>query len=171
MAERNKIKELLDLIYNKEHVLVDGDKFQKLVNEIQQDYDDYEQLKEDYDIMMFKYGDYSYLKEKMIKQEKTIAIVKSKGLNIVWLKNTKNVKEYNELVKKSNGVASLKKDEYLVLKETFVDKKVIIDGISYTLLKKLYDPFNKCYLYHVNETEVVFSDLDNDIKEEPYDSN
>lgn len=168
MAERNKIKELLDLIYNKEHVLVDGDKFQKLVNEIQQDYDDYEQLKEDYDIMMFKYGDYSYLKEKMIKQEKTIAIIKNKGLNIVWLKNTKNVKEYNELVKKNNnGVTSLKKDEYLVLKETFVDKKIIVDGKPYTLVRKLFDPFNECYLYRVKETARTFSDLDNDIKEEP----
>lgn len=51
------------------------------------------------------------------KSLKALDIIKEKGVNIRLLKETDNVKEYNELIKSHYGMFRLLSKEYKILKE------------------------------------------------------
>lgn len=46
-------------------------------------------------------------------------------------------------------------------------KKIKINGEIYTFSHKIYDPFNECYWYFVEEEQSPFCDLDEDIEPLP----
>ena len=60
--------------------------------------------------------------EENIKLKKVIEILKNKGVQESFLKNTKNVNEYNKAIKHLNYFDELTQEEYELLKEYLNDK-------------------------------------------------
>ena len=53
----------------------------------------------------------------LFKKLKALEIIKEKGVNIYFLKNTDNVDEYNELIQPHFGMKALTQEEYDLLKK------------------------------------------------------
>lgn len=49
-------------------------------------------------------------------------------------------------------------------KEKSAKRYIKVDGITFTLLKKVYDTYLKCYFYYVKECSEPFCDLDGTIE-------
>lgn len=42
-------------------------------------------------------------------------------------------------------------------------EKILVNGKEYTLIRKVYDPYNECNFYYVTESDEPFCDLCEDI--------
>lgn len=44
-------------------------------------------------------------------------------------------------------------------------RKIFVNGVEFTLVNKVYDEYNECYLYFVKECDEPFCDLYEEIRE------
>ena len=50
-------------------------------------------------------------------------------------------------------------------KEKNKKRYIKVDGVTFTLIKKVYDSYLECYFYYVKESKQPFCDLDGTIEE------